>query len=256
MDRQSYIFYTNKSTMKTKHLPGILLLFLCTTNFFACSDDDDNKEPEGSITLNMMNEENGKTLLGVSDIYINKANNFKTSKCFIADMGKTSGLGASTKNQLNNLSQEIAVIPNHLYHVYDEKIIQDFPSGNRAIMLGSGYYKVYIENLIIKENITSGVTLKYILTYPETNNLPENETNIGTMHNIGDYIEYPLPKDTEVSFSEHLDAHNVAFNIQITEKKLKITQRQSTDSSSGPYGEYRIYIRSGSTFTCVIFWVN
>ena len=242
--------------MKTTHLPGILLLFFCVTSFSACSDDDDNKEPEGSVTLNMMNEENGKTLLGVSDVYINKANNFKTSQCFIADMGKTSGLGASTKNLLNNLSQEIAIIPNHLYHIYDENIIHDFPSGNRALRIGSGYYKVYIEELIAKENITTGATLKYILTYPETNGLPEYETNIGTMHNIGDCIEYPLPKDTELSFSEYLDAHNIAFDIQITDKKLKITQRQSTNSSSGPYGEYNIYIRSGSTFTCVIFWVN
>ena len=242
--------------MKTKHLLGIPLLFLCATSFFACSDDDDNKDPEGSVTLNMMNEENGKTLLGVSDVYINEANNFKTSYCFIADMGKTSGLGTSTKNLLNNLSQEIAIIPNHLYHIYDENIIQDFPSGNRAVMIGSGYYKVYVEELITKENLTTGAILKYILAYPETNALPEYETNIGTMHNIGDYIEYPLSKDTELSFSEYLDTHNVAFNIQITDKKLKITQRQSTDSTSGPYGEYKIYIRSGTTFTCVVFWVN
>ena len=57
--------------MKTKQLFGILL-FLCSIGFVSCGDDDDNKDPEGSVMLNMMNEGNGKTLLGASDVYIKK----------------------------------------------------------------------------------------------------------------------------------------------------------------------------------------
>ena len=60
--------------MKIKEIFGILLL-LCTVNFISCSNDDDDKEPEGSVALNMMNEENGKTLLGVSDCLL------YTSRC-------------------------------------------------------------------------------------------------------------------------------------------------------------------------------
>lgn len=72
--------------MKTRQLIGILL-FLCSIGFVSCGDDDDNKDPEGSVTLNMMNEGNGKTLLGQSDVYINNSNNFKTSTCYIAGRG-------------------------------------------------------------------------------------------------------------------------------------------------------------------------
>lgn len=59
--------------MKTKKLFGMLLLFLSSISFISCSDDNDAKDPEDTITLNMLNEENGKTLLGVSDVYINSS---------------------------------------------------------------------------------------------------------------------------------------------------------------------------------------
>jgi hypothetical protein len=49
-----------------------------STFFVACSNDDDNTpdDPAGTVTLNMLNENNGMTELGNSDVYINKANNF------------------------------------------------------------------------------------------------------------------------------------------------------------------------------------
>lgn len=238
--------------MKTKHLLG--LLFLCTIGFISCSDDDNGyQEPEGSVTLNMMNEENGKTLLGASDVYINKSNNFKTSSCFITDMGKTNGLGTPTKDRLDNLTQEIAVLSNHLYHIYDKHVIRDFPSGNRAIQISSGYYKAYVTASITKENLTTGAILKYVSAYPETNNLPEYEKIIGNVDNIGDRIEYTLPKDAELYFSDYLTDEKNAFDIQITNGKLKITLLESINHISGPYGEYGIYVRSGAAFTYIKF---
>lgn len=239
--------------MKTKHLFGILFSFLCTINCVSCSDNEENKEPEGYITLNMKNEQNGKTLLGSSDVYINTANNFKTSSCFIADMGKTSGLGTPTKTLLNNLSRETAVISNHLYHIYDEDVIQDFPSGTRAIMIGSGYYKAYVVAPITQEGITTGTVVKYVLAYPETNDLPECGENIGNIDYIGDCIEYRLPKNTELYFSAYLDDDKDAFDIQIKDGVLKVTLLKSINRIYGPYGDYTIYARSGTTFTHIKF---
>lgn len=239
--------------MRMKHLFGIAWLFLCIISFVGCSDDDETKEPEGSVTLNMMNEENGKTLLGESDVYINKSNNFKTSSCQIADMGKASGLGASAKIQLDNTSQEVAVIPNHLYHIYLRNTMQSFPSGNKAVMIGSGYYKAYVMAPITQENSTTGATLKYVLAYPQTNGLPEYDTVMGRVNNVGDCIEYPLPKDAELLFSDYLDQEKQSFDIQIINGKLKITLLTSIDKYSGPYGDYEMYIRSGSTFTYAMF---
>lgn len=236
-----------------KNLFGMLLLFLSIISFVSCSSDDELGDPEGSVTLNMMNEGNGKTLLGASDVYINKSNNFKTSSCFIANMGESYGLGAPTNTILNNLVQETAVVPKYTYHIYDKNFIRNFPSGNKAIMIGSGYYKAYVMTPIQKENTTTGAILKYVLTYPETNNLPEYDKIIGNVDNIGDRIEYTLPEDAELLFSDYLDDEKNAFDIQITSEKLEITLLESINQISGPYGDYGIYVRSGSTFSYIEF---
>ena len=45
--------------------------------FVNCSDDDTPDDPADTITLNMLNEHNGKTYLGESKTYINEANKQK-----------------------------------------------------------------------------------------------------------------------------------------------------------------------------------
>ena len=52
--------------MNTKRIVGIFLLSLCTMCFVNCSDDDTPDDPADTITLNMLNEHNGKTYLGES----------------------------------------------------------------------------------------------------------------------------------------------------------------------------------------------
>ena len=56
--------------MKTKMLrwiaPAVLSLALV-----ACSDDDAPSDPAGTVTLNMLDAENGKTYLGSTGFYIN-----------------------------------------------------------------------------------------------------------------------------------------------------------------------------------------
>lgn len=56
--------------MNTKKIIGISLLSLCITFFMSCSDDDTPNDPADTITLNMLNEHNGKTYLGESGTYI------------------------------------------------------------------------------------------------------------------------------------------------------------------------------------------
>lgn len=237
--------------MKTQRLFGIFLLFLCVISFASCGDDDDAKDPSDALMLNMLNEENGKTLLGTSDVYINKSHNFKTSSCYIADVGTASGLGTNVQPTLNNLAREVAVIPGHLYQIYDQKTLQDFPSGKRAILLGASYYKMYVVSPITTENTTTGAIVKYVLAYPETQGLPENETIIGNLDYAGESFEYTLPKDAECVFNEYWHNTNDAFDMEIANNKLKVTLLKPIDKISGPYGTYQMYIRSGSTFTIV-----
>lgn len=60
--------------MKKLLLPLLLAAFAVGVS--SCSDDKIPGDPEGTVTLNMMDESNGKTMLDDSGIYIDKAQNF------------------------------------------------------------------------------------------------------------------------------------------------------------------------------------
>ena len=94
--------------------------------FVNCSDDDTPDDPADTITLNMLNEHNGKTYLGESNVYINEANNFITSKNFISDVGNGAGVGANILPSLTNLTHEVAVTPGHIYQIFNKKYTDRF----------------------------------------------------------------------------------------------------------------------------------
>lgn len=236
--------------MKTRKFVGMLLLLLFTIGFTSCNDDDETKDPEGTVTLNMLNEKNGKTILGESDVYINNSNNFKTSSCYISDAGKASGLGSNFQPQLNTLAQEVAVVSGHLYQIYDKDIIHSFPSGSLAVHAGSGYYKAYVMSEITNGTVVTGAMIKYAITYPDSEGLPSYGEVIGTLDEVGDSFEYNLSKNGECDlFDSNWNYNNDAFKIQINGNKLVVTLLKPVNTASGPYGEYNLYIRSGSTYT-------
>lgn len=54
--------------------------------FCACSSDDTD-EFQDAVTLNVMNEVNGKTFIGNLDVFLNKNNNFQSESWYIAPAG-------------------------------------------------------------------------------------------------------------------------------------------------------------------------
>ena len=109
--------------MNTKKIVGIFLLSLCTMCFVNCSDDDTPDDPADTITLNMLNEHNGKTYLGESNVYINEANNFITSKNFISDVGNGAGVVSTGKGKPTN-SEFIALIADKIRLEYKNRSFQ------------------------------------------------------------------------------------------------------------------------------------
>ena len=85
--------------MKKIFLP--LFLAALVSGMFSCSDDDKVPgDPEGTVTLNMLDEQNGKTLLDDSGIYIDKAQNFVCgNNCVLFALGKVGGLGPLRPNR-------------------------------------------------------------------------------------------------------------------------------------------------------------
>lgn len=77
----------------------------------SCSKDETPGDPEGTVLLNMYNEQNGKTLLSDSDIYINDAGNFiSPASCQLFMLGERSGLGGVRVTDLMNPAPEAAVM--------------------------------------------------------------------------------------------------------------------------------------------------
>lgn len=241
--------------MNTNKIIGISLLSLCTTFFMSCSDDDTPNDPADTITLNMLNEHNGKTYLGESGTYINEANNFVASSNFISDVGNGSGVGANILPSLSNLTHEVAVTPGHIYQIFDKNTLVDFPSGNRAIQVEASYYQAYAVSKILNGDMTIGAIIKYISVVPDNNGLPAYEHHIGTLYRIGETVELALPPNIEFFLKEHSSVKK-ALDITYANNKLRITLTKAPDIVHGPYGTFELYIRSNNVFTIAEVYVE
>lgn len=242
--------------MRTKSLFGIVLLFLCAIGFVSCGDDDDPKiDPEGTITLSMLNETNGKTLLGESGVYLDKVNNFVGgNSAFITDLGTVPGLGNVDDFRLLTPSRQMAAQVGHGYWVYDQETVMQFPSGAKASRVEDTYYKVYVESMM-EEN--KGIRVRYIPVEIPNPGLLKPDTHIGRILNWGDEIALDIPQDAEVEVSFYPERYNVSYEVRedwvandVVKKFLFIRLNQSPSSIGG---NVDCYLRIGDVFTQVYF---
>lgn len=172
--------------------------FLITLVLFvvSCSNDDHHGDPVGTVSVNMMNEDNGKTELGNSDVYIDNANNFYGPYCLIASLGKKS-LGSISSPVLLGISNRVAVEQGNAYQIFKDAALREFPSGKIALNINADYYNVYVESQIIKDEEIAGAVVKFVLMDVPDNDLPVYNSNIGTLNHM-DYenteiiIELPV----------------------------------------------------------------
>lgn len=239
--------------MKTKLLLWTAMAAL-TLMTAACSDDDDFSDPEGTVTLNMFDEQNGKTLLGNSDVYINRSNNFVTSSCVLMDLGKKGGLGAIAYPELKTLSKEMAVLPGHGYFVCKSAAVKTFDSGNLALPISSevDYYKMYVNSTIEREVAIVGAVVRYALARPDTYGLPEYGSNVGKVgwnfvRNEGIPLTLTLSSD---DFEYILLDEDDIFNVTKQGRKLSIAYDGDYTDNVGDY-PYVLYLRIRGSYTRV-----
>lgn len=239
-----------------KNVTGLLLL-LAVLAMPGCNKEDKVFEPEGAITLNMLNEENGKTILANSDIFINKSNNFKGSLHLISEVGQVSNLGDKLSPRMTILSKEVAVIPGNAYQIFHPNSLVDFPSGIRAILKNSGYYQVHVKSLIQDNNKQTGAVVRYALVSPDGRSLPEVDYHVGECAYKGDVLTMEVSKDAECQLApkSYEDVSSV-FDLSHTGNKLTITLKQYANKVSGPYGDYYVYIRVKEVCTRVHIFIE
>lgn len=162
--------------MKKILLPLFLAAFAVGVS--SCSDDDKIPgDPEGTVSLNMMDESNGKTMLDDSGIYIDKAQNFVSGdNCVLFALGKVGGLGAVAPKSLETSTTIAAVEAGHGYVAVRPRALRLFPSGKMAMPIGRqdvNYLKIYVVSPLTAEEKTVGAAVRYVMAMPGAYKLPE-----------------------------------------------------------------------------------
>lgn len=157
--------------MKTHlFLPLLLAAALATA---ACSDDGAPEDPAGTIALNMLDEENGKTQLASSGIYIDRAQNFVArDDCALFVTGPASGLGSISARQMETPAEQAAVEPGWGYIAARPQSLVEFPSGRLAVHIDAELLKFYVVSALERDGRRVGAAVKYVIEQPETYGLP------------------------------------------------------------------------------------
>lgn len=242
--------------MKKVFWPLLAAAFVLTAA--SCSKDDTPGDPAGTAMLNMYNEQNGKTLLDDSDIYINNAGNFVSpSSCQLFMLGSRSGLGAVDASTLKNPATEVSVMKGYGYVAVRGVVARSFPSHDVALpldpALNVNFLKFYVMgNIEDAESGTLGAVVKFVIEKPRNYWLPEwGSTPYQldyTSKGLGDEISVSLPGDNfevELDGNGELACEKRGRNLVF--KLLDWPARGSVTYSS----YYTLRLRVGESYTQV-----
>ncbi len=165
----------------------IFLISLFATLAVSCSNDDEPQIPTNAISLNMMAGDS-ETTIGGSDVFINASNNFASSYCGIADLGRRGGFNQNPI--LSQIAQEVAVTPGNFYQITLAQDIQTV-AGARAYPINTNYYNVYVDSWIYdKDKDISGAKISFAECCPEVKQLPKWDEQIVVNKELNDACYY------------------------------------------------------------------
>ncbi len=216
----------------------------------ACSKDDEGLRPNppGTATVNMMDEEHGATQLGSSPVRIDAAHNFYGPGCLLADVGPVAGLGSVGEPAYDGMGNRIAVIPGHGYGVIDEETLLRFPSGRYAKEVNSVWYRVYVEDWIVREEKTVGAVVKYAPEKADPTGLPAWEEPVDIYY-TSSHIQ--LSDGEYEAFSSAPDY----VTCEITrgaDGNPELSVGPGPEATPGYYTP--VYLRRGDVYTCLKVW--
>lgn len=244
----------------------LLPIIAFATIMSACSSDKDepNTTPDPvtpSINIpyyltgiNMMNETNGKSFLGNTDVYISYDGQFVSGGKYL--------IGIPVNNQylfdpeINyvgglNLSRQTPVIPGTVYHFYPSAGVIEFNSGAKAILDGTLYANVYVDSWI-----DSGK--RGALVYFESLRAKWKRNSTAATHQLqssavsGETRTLHLGGD-ETSPMEEVDVKS--FTIEYGDINTKCVNGDVTITAKGPSkGVIELYERAG--LLCRIITIN
>ena len=237
--------------MNINRLTIVLALF--AIGLTACSKDEGPVPfPAGTATLYMMNEENGRTTLGNSDVYITAEGNFRSAQFPIFDVGETRGIGQIEMPDFVNMASEVAVRPRHGYVICSPRDIVAFPSRTQAIAENAAVYRVWVDSWIRDQERVTGANVRFLLGRPdEQDRMPAWGSDLGALNwndtesrseTLRIAIPASDPKEVEVIFPYEEEVP-VGWTLRRNELVLNI-ERGHFDPT-----EYRMRIRCHHIYT-------
>lgn len=226
-------------------LSGLMLLLGS-----ACSKDDEGLRPDpaGTATVNMMDEEHGATLLGSSPVRIDAAHNFYGPGCLLADVGPAAGLGSVGEPAYEGMSDRLAVIPGHGYVMLDAETLLRFPSGRYAKEVNSTWYRVYVEEWIVREEQTVGAVVKFAPEKAAPTGLPAWEEPVD-IYSTSSRIQ--LPDGEYEAFSTSVD-YVICEITRGADGHPELSVGPGPEATAGYYTP--VYLRRGDIYTRLHVW--
>lgn len=178
--------------------------------------------------------------------------NFRSDNWQIVDLGTSVSLPSGQIPNLDNLSNETSVLPNHRYVLCKSENVLSFPSHKNAYEIGCKYYQFVVSSFLEKETCKVGAVVEYTSSLSDEKELPQKDTNIGDLFGLDDQLSFDALGAEEYCFF----GKSEDFSISLSKGHLKVALRKSPNELYGPYGKYIIYLRKGNVYTKVTFNVN
>lgn len=232
----------------------ISIALLLATTWVSCNkNDDDLTEPAGAVTINLMNEFNGKTVLGNSDVYIEKGSNFYGPNCMLAALGSQKGLTSKTP-LLDGLAPRIAVEPGNGFQVFLQSSVRMFPSGKLALNITGDYYNAYVLKNIEQNDSVVGATVKFALMKVPDYGLPAYNTEVGAINHY-DFENRDLTIDLPSSDFEvePVFAGTNYYTLEYKKEGKKLIVSLIDFQNPKVFG---FYIRINQTYTYVYGYID
>lgn len=237
--------------LKKTFLPLLSAVALCLT---ACGGDDEPPIPSDAITVNMMNESNGKTRLGDTDIYITNANNFKSGYCVLADHGRNGRLDAMPS--FGTLSNEVAVTPGNYYQMFLSFDVEEI-AGKPAVPVGSIFYNICVDAPIKDDNgVVIGAAVSYNECEAKAQGLPDWDADIDIDMYDREHADYKFDKDVVIDPEYEVigdDLLEETLEVSISGNRISFTNVAYTPECRATV---LVQARKGSLFTMVAFKVS
>lgn len=226
---------------------ALLLLFTAV----GCSKDDAPNDPEGTVSLNMFNSDNGHTWLGNMGVYIDSSDNFVCRNCSMAEAGPSGGISSIDRLLLNNLAKQMAVREGYGYAVYRDEDVLRFPSGKTALLADAVYYRMRVETRLTDSETgeSVGAHVKYMADRAERHSLPMPGEYVYDMRSAYSYwvTDLPLGKIDEMFIDDPL----VILEVGDSDGGAVLVSR--TDGADSNI--CRLYMRQNDVWSYVLIYI-